>query len=666
MGSLEVPAAIEPARRGWLEVEACDDREPSGKVIGWYPVAIQESVWRATLPAGECLDLELLTSRFAPVRWSSVRVEEAGEVELPVRTLRLAASLLLRTVSDDGAAIPDVRVELFPGPTWQQVVRQGLDPTGATEPLVQGTTDDEGWLRLSGLPPDVPVFARFLPPESFAPLVWEPEELPRGVETFAGEVSLERSARLDVAPIVGRSSEMTSLLVQAEAGVSCGWLQGTTVTARAEDDGSFSFDGLVPGLWTVTAKARTAGAWSLMAEPVAISLAPGDRGTVQLDLLDRRFEGRVTDGRRGIAADLVFRSRNPRAPRLATTSDDEGEFTLRAGSTPRTYDVVVTWNDDDHGDGDSRQTVTVPGLTLEDTDEPVVVELPAGEIRGVVVDGDGRPAPEARVSLDGELAQEGERSAMAMDFAKASADGSFVFDHLAPGAWRVTATVGGEGEPRRRSAPVTLFLTEDEVADGVRLRLEEPTSVEGQVLSPEGRPVPGAVGYLQTDGAFASVKGDEDGMFEVTLTRGTQRTGGAMEIVLEAPGFAATASRVPWTVGETVIVELQREGGALEVIMALAAADLAAPPPISVLLVSEEGVSYRPNLLPSSRWWTEPQADGGMVGRLVVPRLATGNWRVELHYRVSGVPPLSLGTVEIRPGQTAAVEIPPEALEGLP
>lgn len=654
-GALDLPGGSRPSPRSWIEASGC----ATDQIIGRYPATLEGGTWNALLPAGACLDLQLMAPRFVPVVWSGVRVEAGGEVELPVRVLRLAASLLLRTVGDEGEAVPGVRVELFPGQAWREVVQEGLRPSGELEPIARGRTDEDGWLRFEGLPPDVPLFARFVPSESFSPLVWEPDELPRGVETFAGDVVLERAARLDVAPIAGRSSEMEHLRVRAEAGASCGWLQGATVTARAEDDGSFTFGALSPGLWTVTAADRKAGAWIPVAEPESVSLAPGDRRTVELDLLDYRLEGRVVDGARGIAADLVFRSRNPRAPRLATTSDDEGEFTLHTGSTPGVYDVLVAW-----GDRDSRRTVTVPGLTLEDTDEPVVVQLPEGEIRGVVLDGDGRPVPGARVSLDGELTEEGERPAIAMDFAKAAADGSFVFDHLAPGVWQVAATVGGEGERRRRSTPVVLFLVEDEMADGVQLRLEEPTIVEGHILSSDGRPVPGAVGFLQTDRGFASVKGDDDGRFEVTL--GTKQTGGAVDLVLEAPGFAATASRVWWTAGEPVIVELQRDGGTLEVILALAAAHLAAPPPISVLLVSEGGVSHRPNLLPSSHWRTDPQADGGVIGRLVVPRLATGNWRVELQYRVSGVPPLSLGTVEILPGQTATVEIPPQALEGLP
>jgi hypothetical protein len=654
-GDLEVPVGIPAPRLGWVEARRCEGLEEPGRAesIGWYPAKIERGRWSASIPAGACLDLDFVVSPFAVVSWAGVNASAGEVLTLPARTLEIAASILLRTVDEEGMALAGVEVQVFPEQHWLEVARQGLTPDDRVEPMVSGVSDKDGWLRLDALRVAEPLFLRLIPASPRVVRFHDPQSFPPGRETQLGDLVLERGARLEIAAL----EETRDLLVSAEAGVSCGWLYGATITARQLESGGFVVEGLPAGLWTVTARHHGLQRREAAGMPRTVSLSPGEIRGIELEPLDRQILGRVTDAGQGIVADLVFKPRDRRRDSLFAESDEDGRFELRVGATPGLYDAWVTSRDEDV----SRlgEAVVVPGLAL-DPGETVEVALPEGEISGVVTDSSGRPLSGANVSLFGEFADDGEQIGFAERRSESSVDGSFSFGGLAEGIWQISA-VAADGKGGGRSLSVVVRLGSDEFLPDVRIVLEETTPFHGRVVDSRGLGVSGVTGFVSGETWRAPVRGDEDGAFSVDLP--ASGVGWQLDFVLQAPGHGTgTFSGVrPSTTG-MMTLELRGEGGRLEVVVELTEEGLASPPPISVLLVSQEGVRLRATLAEGARWSFEPRADGGAFGRLVVPSLAPGLWSVELHSGIVGREPRSLGQVQILEGQTQTLEIPPDLL----
>jgi hypothetical protein len=124
---------------------------------------------------------------------------------------------------------------------------------------------------------------------------------------------------------------------------------------------------------------------------------------------------------------------------------------------------------------------------------------PCARIRGRVEDGDGRAVSWAQVSGV---------SAWDRDSTRSEEDGRFELDAL-PGVCRLRASAPGFGP----SETLTLTLGEEEVIDGVLLRLSRPCRLRGRVLDVDGKPFAGVRVRTEDEFVMETSVSDADGRF---------------------------------------------------------------------------------------------------------------------------------------------------------
>jgi hypothetical protein len=122
--------------------------------------------------------------------------------------------------------------------------------------------------------------------------------------------------------------------------------------------------------------------------------------------------------------DLVLRNAGSRSPNALVSTDEDGNFdipTVPAGA------LVVA--------SQSTPAILVEGLELQSGEQlhlPLVLDWGAHEIRGVVVDGQGRPLPASRIVMQWSHRADGVTTRTTRRTA-ADAEGRFAFSQLGPG-----------------------------------------------------------------------------------------------------------------------------------------------------------------------------------------------------------------------------------------
>lgn len=290
-------------------------------------------------------------------------------------------------------------------------------------------------------------------------------------------------------------------------------------------DGRFDLRNLPPGRYDLMAWGRGFAPLTLPNLEIPEGAATTDLGTLVL-APGVALEGRVVDDAGkpvegaqihvAEAADDAIPFRRPRE-----TAEPQGMSALdgffriedlRAGSA-----VDVTALRTGHAPGEA-QGVRVPA------DEPVrIVLLAVATLSGRVLDPDGRPIPNASVGLHirpragrglgGRLTYS--TSGGAPLFGRSDADGNFRLTDVAPGVVGLWAVASGW-----QSGEVSdLELRAGEEKTGVEIVLSPAAFVEGRVLSPSGRPVPGAEVQLTPEAGpmsmVASAGTDGDGRYQL-------------------------------------------------------------------------------------------------------------------------------------------------------
>jgi protocatechuate 3,4-dioxygenase beta subunit/5-hydroxyisourate hydrolase-like protein (transthyretin family) len=292
-------------------------------------------------------------------------------------------------------------------------------------------------------------------------------------------------------------------------------IEGTT-----DAKGRYTVSHLPPGTYDVTVQAR--GFATLTVPGLAIPEGQGmtDLGTVVLSP-GATLEGRVVDPAgqpiegaevRAVAGGaggmtLRFMSRDQGAPDAFTAAD--GSFRLEDRSPGESLDLAVSHPS--YGPGNA------PGVTVP-TQEPVRIVLqPMTRVSGRTVSKDGKGIAGADVTLTEITPMSfGGMSRMRPGNWKRTvtdADGAFSFAAVSPGAIEVRAEA-----PRYQAAELQgIEAKAGQELAGLELLLPPAASVEGRVLSPDGRPVPGAeVTVVQSDsvtgfgfsGLYAQTDGD--------------------------------------------------------------------------------------------------------------------------------------------------------------
>jgi hypothetical protein len=220
-------------------------------------------------------------------------------------------------------------------------------------------------------------------------------------------------------------------------------------------------------------------------------------------------EVRIAKGGRGM---MIPFSRGDSSPPDAFTAAD-GSFRLADRSPGESLDLTVSHPS--YGPG------SAPGVAVP-TQEPVRIVLqPNSRVSGRALGADGKGIGGARLILSemtprsfGSLTR---LSSGSFKEAVADEDGAFSYPEVAPGPIEITASA-----PRHQSAELKgLEVKAGQELTGISLVLPPAAVVEGRVLGPDGRPVPGAeVGVLE---AGTSPFGGSLGSFEVARTDGDGR-----------------------------------------------------------------------------------------------------------------------------------------------
>ncbi len=323
-------------------------------------------------------------------------------------------------------------------------------------------------------------------------------------------------------------------------------------TARTDDAGRFAVEAIASG--TVAARVETrAGSPDLPARVARRRLDPGQVARVEIPLRRGvRVFGRVRDrgdGRPVAGARVAVVSSGPVGP-IAVASDASGRFEAFVPAGQATHRVL---------------RVPEPYLAPPEFlgPRPVVVpaaiagfELPpieltrGAEVRGLVVDAAGRPAPGARVEATWTMI-DGRSRVPRKAVATAAPDGSFVVGAVAPEAELALTASAGDAST---VAPTPARASDRRAA---RLTVVEVDAVapSGRVVDADGRPMAGAtvrIDALDRSPAGSIAGGerldldglatDADGRFQGPrkLRRGREYRAAAV-----ADGHASARSR-PW------------------------------------------------------------------------------------------------------------------------
>ena len=423
------------------------------------------------LPAG-VYDLRVVAPDWAPHDLPSLEVADGGTVDVGRIDLSPEARIAGRVVDGEGEPVAGatVAVDRFAYLT-SRVSRVSRTSTGSPRGV---TTDAEGRFSVGGLAPGLAVGLHVSAPgfqwkevEGVVPPTEEPitVELPRGVRIHG--VVVDPSG--DPVPRAVIESRIETEIT-GPGSVRRGMSMSST-TADAE--GSFDATGLQPGNLTLTVREPGGGTGAVV---LARTVEEGDvLGPLRLELTEGpAIEGTVVTAEGAPAVNVpvsLLRTWSRRggsgSSRAQTVTDARGEFrfsgvetgpaTLRAaglGGVVAVRDVVV-------GEGDVRVE-----LRLEPSREPVIV--------GRVVTPEGRPLAAAHVTLAGPIAVGDVESRGEWT----DQGGSFRFDRLEPGRYRLTVTSDAFAPPH---APLELTADEGEI-ETVELRLRHGARVAGEIL----------------------------------------------------------------------------------------------------------------------------------------------------------------------------------------
>jgi protocatechuate 3,4-dioxygenase beta subunit len=485
---------------------------------------------------------------------SSLPEEGAQSGQEVIVVLDPAVALRGVVVDARGYAVGDAEVRAVQrtelGPAWD-------------DPGVFGRSGADGRFRLDGLEADsahvVHVRREGYAPavESVAPATASsgrarPGRFPE-LRTVLHEDRVLRGRVLDEAgaPVAGaRVLVVHEELVRSRPQGS----PGIAETATASD-GSFKFEQMVAG--RVALALSAAGHAPLRKEGVEL---PQEGGVIDLGELvlepEAVVEGRVVDpeGAPVEGARVVARAA-PVPMTLRPSSIDligdekpvatgaDGRF--RIGGLPGERMVRLEVQKEGFA------AASIRGVRAP-TEEPVAVVLrPAARVRGTVVDGRGRPIPDAEISRSWRTMSFGSPGGL---FRPVRTDerGEFEIDDLSPGPIAFEAEASGY----RMSSPVTVELAPGELLDGVEIVLHEGTSVTGRVVGPDGLPVAEA----QVSARIESGEGLSTG------GRGFARTAadGRFELDTLAPGVAIVVARKEGFAEATETLELGPGGASLE------------------------------------------------------------------------------------------------------
>jgi uncharacterized surface anchored protein len=286
---------------------------------------------------------------------------------------------------------------------------------------------------------------------------------------------LQRDARSATAAVSGSVLEAVSRAVIPNARVTLSG-SGVRESTTADNGGRFTFAGLSPGRYTLTAD-KEGFAFDLIAPPGVI-VAAGQTAVATIEMQRAAvIVGEVRDElgnpRAGVEVHVMRRVKSGGTegqPRPGPKTNDLGEFRVER-LLPGEYLALATPPDTRPGSTTLMPTF-YPSTTNEKEASTVTVEpgataavfitmvsAPTYEITGAVVDEQGRPR-RAMIAFVSESVQTWARGQSASLSAKVSAlitrqDGTFRITGLGPGTYRLTPMPAPEAPPQQ--IPMDVF-----------------------------------------------------------------------------------------------------------------------------------------------------------------------------------------------------------------
>lgn len=553
----------------------------------------------AGLEAGEYA-LAVTREGYAPKRVPSAAVLDPGPNQWPVIVLAAGVPIAGVVRSSKGEAI--VGAEVF-----------GFGEGAGSR---NSRTDPEGRFRLEGFGSERPVMLN-VRADGYASL--QKRVTPSAEEVvFVLKTSGTIRGRVEDASTKRPVTDFTASYTEGQGAFAAGmrFVMGGSQSDKAfqSSDGSFELADVPPGKWSV--RATSPGYRPMEVSGIEVGEGETKEGVVVSLKKGGTVSGRVLDPRRGTgvpnaSVDWLEGSDSLGQGRMAAMNARFGD----GGGTAVTTDADGRFRFDGLPAGKLTFSAEHPDF-LEtskqiELDDEATVDLTlgvGGSIAGTVVAKDGRTAaPGAQVLLR----EQGASFSMGDDSLRADAGGSFLFEHLKAGRYRLSA---------RSNAGATswkdVVLAESQRQDGVLLEMASGATVQGTVSGLPG----GRVGGVRV---FATAKDYQDSSVTGDDGRFTLRDVPAGVVRLQAstayPSMRSTSKNLDVPEGATEVpVEIVFEGTSR-----LAGRVTQGDKPISTAFVS---ATPDPPTATGGRASDQTDEDG----RYAIEGLSDGNYQVQV------------------------------------
>lgn len=482
------------------------------------------------VPGGLELGLRLEVAGRAPVYLWSLEVVPGGSLDLGRVRFRPGASVsgwIHAAGLDDPPSVSAVPA------TSTRLPGDDIRAVGVPCPLTE-----RGHFQCLDLPPGE-WFVVVESPPGLVRARSSPFSVRTGGETDLGEPievpELARVVFIVEPPVAPDGGPWLVLLFRTPSGFSA---REEVAREEASGAGDAELSGLPPGRYVVELRDREGSSWLRLDHDVEAGAPP-----VLLEVSGVPVQGHLQLDGEPQAGSVRLTSRH--GERVVLRAQEDGElvgFMPREGQW-RAY--VSLSGQEGEIDLGSVRIERSPGQGVAELD----LELPATEVKGVVVDEEGRPAGGAVV-----MARDG-RGALA--FSRACAEGAFRLVGLWPGR----SALWAEAPPDLASAELSFELEDGKAVEDLELVISAKKHLRVRIVGPYG-PVPGASIHWSTEGSATvnTTSTRANGVFEIVIPGGTR----TVALLVRALGLPGAVRQVLVTEGDEAIpVQLAEAGGHL-------------------------------------------------------------------------------------------------------